>query len=177
MNRLGCHARVTTCHTFISHLASQRVSALWQSTEDVAPSPLLPKWDGWHFAADDEGCNSLLASFDLMEHAQYPNRVTLPLTRPPNEVLNVPNRQVDLARPAASWTLGFSNEWDADLWELSGDLPGVSLRFGRYALPNLRKGVRDSLKGDGDYANCEGWCHIFIRPLSSPVSFLRSTKN
>lgn len=87
-----------------------------------------------------------------MEHAQYPSRITLPLTRPPNEVLNVPNRQVDAARPVASWTLGFNVQWEPDLWELSADLPAVTLRFGASALPDLRKGVRDSLEGRGDYA-------------------------
>ena len=114
--------------------------------------PRVPKWDGWHFAADDEGCSSLLSLFDLMEHAQYPSRVTLALTRPPSEVLNVPSREVHLARPAATWTLNFNRQWVPDLWELSADPPAVSLRFGASALPDLRKGVGDSLKGSGDYA-------------------------
>jgi hypothetical protein len=123
-----------------------------QGRDSLWRYPRVPKWEGWHFAADDEGCNSLLALFDLMEHAQYPSRVTLPLTRPPNEVLNVPNREVDVARPAVSWTLGFNTQWEPGLWELSADPRVVSLRFGVSALPDLRKGVRDSLMGNGDYA-------------------------
>jgi hypothetical protein len=87
-----------------------------------------------------------------MEHAQYPSRVTLPLTRPPEMVLNVPNRETDLARPAASWTLSFNRQSAPETWNLSASPPAVNLRFGANALPDLRKAVRDSLKGRGDYA-------------------------
>jgi hypothetical protein len=87
-----------------------------------------------------------------MEQAQYPSRVTLPLTRPPKEALNVPNREVDGARPAVSLTLSFNRQWNPDLWELSADSQAVTLRFGVNALPDLRKGVRDSLNATGDYA-------------------------
>jgi hypothetical protein len=87
-----------------------------------------------------------------MEHAQYPSRVTLPLSRPPEKALNVPNRETGAARRAASWTISFNRESGPETWDLSASPPAVSLRFGAKALPDLQKAVRDSLNGRGDYA-------------------------
>ncbi len=114
---------------------------------------LASRYEGWHFAADAGGCASLLVLIDLMERAQFSSRVTVPLTKPPEHVLNVPNRETHDARPATAWTLIFPRDLvEPAMWELSSNGTAVTLRFGSNYLPVLREAIIDSSNQRGDHA-------------------------
>jgi hypothetical protein len=114
---------------------------------------LGPRWHGWHLAADTEGCASLLELLDLMQRARFSSRATLPLTEPPEAVLDVPNRDTYDARPATSWTLIHPKRvTEPRTWELSSSGTAVTLRFGSDYFPVLRKAIVDLSERTGDYA-------------------------
>ncbi|MCH9648644.1 MAG: hypothetical protein K0U98_10420 [Deltaproteobacteria bacterium] len=123
--------------------------ALWRYRDNVG------NYSGFHMTADTTGCESLLELFRLMLEADYSSAQSIRLIPPTEGMLSVPNNRGGSARWRTSrvWTIRYpKSRVSPDHWELSVAERTCNLVTGRSLLEDLRKGVEDIQRGEGDYS-------------------------
>jgi hypothetical protein len=119
--------------------------SLWRYAENSR------HFEGWHFAADEEGCRSLLALIDLLMDANDPSLYrTLRILRATDAILRVPNNRGAPAVSPVGWRLRLSPAHDD--WRLAEDGDRLELALGETRMREMRASVEATLRGDGDFS-------------------------
>ncbi len=109
-------------------------------------------YPGWHLTADAPGCTSMLELIDLMHASPFAGRASVPLTAPGDRELSVPNAGLPHTA-AASFELYHSpTKVPPAHWRLVADDGRVRLEAGREALAEVRRGIADVARHEGDYS-------------------------
>jgi hypothetical protein len=108
-------------------------------------------YPGWHLTADTPGCASLLELIDLMRDSQFLSEAPIRLSQPTLRQISVPNAPLE-HDPAKSLAVYHSPKLVADHWRLSENDGRVRLEVGHDSLSELRKGIADVARHEGDYS-------------------------
>ena len=109
-------------------------------------------YPGWHLTADEPGCAALLELIDLMRASQFSSEAPIPLSQPSPRELVVPNAPREHI-PANSLTVYHSpTKLAADHWRLTENDSRVRLEVGHDGLSELRNGIADVARHEGDYS-------------------------
>lgn len=109
---------------------------------------------GWHVAADTAGCASFGELMELIRVAKYPARVAVPVTKPSEAVLRVPNEKYMAAGVWSPQTLDLRCDPRSagDVWAIDEARERVTFTFGIDWLGDLAQAFADMGDQRGDYS-------------------------
>ncbi|HWB20940.1 MAG TPA: hypothetical protein VG711_11615 [Phycisphaerales bacterium] len=108
-------------------------------------------YEGWHMTADRAACTSLLELLALMTSSDYSAKVRVELTMPGPMQLGIPNAALK-HRPAKEIQISYApRKMNADHWHLVESKDALFLEVGRAMLCELRRGITDVSRNQGDY--------------------------
>jgi hypothetical protein len=110
------------------------------------------KYRGIHLTGDPPGCDSLLQLIDHMLASKWPSSKQLVISK---EAIPDPSRFVPKKKRLSTVKLKqLKDAAPADHWNLSLDSVGVNavLEVGTNKMQDLKKGIEDVRRGEGDYA-------------------------
>ena len=116
----------------------------------------FPKnYNGYHLAADNQGCIFLLGLVERFRNAQYPARKAIALTPPAADQLAVPNCPQQCI-PAKRVEFCFRRDYADVHWSIVDHDGSIIIETGATGLCALDRGVGDILLGKGDWSTGEG---------------------
>lgn len=107
---------------------------------------------GWHLTADKAGANSLMSLLDAFRACSEYRRRKVRLSAPTQAMLAVPNYQAKHQAGAALEIKYLPGDEHSSQWKLSAEGGRVTVALGHGKLMELRQGLQDVAKGEGDYA-------------------------